>query len=246
MPDVFYITTSASNLYRLDLNGWTPGKPVHPEPILHFPEPVRGLNGSCVVAPGLILLADCFSSSIWRVDLSTRHGKPKASVWLRHDSMGYFPGQMKPEQPGVNGVQYSPKRGYLYYTSTAKQLFMRVKVEPETYDPVGEPEVVGGGRMFDACLSGFLTKRDARRVGSQSGVVHQRKGSCSSQKIPSCGQVAGWASSLFLRPSGVNLKGHLTMVDHQPNQPPVWTLTTFQKRFATDSSTFLYWDNSPP
>jgi sugar lactone lactonase YvrE len=63
--------------------------------------------------------------------------------------MGYFPGQMKPEQPGVNGVQYSPKRGYLYYTSTAKQLFMRVKVEPETYDPVGEPEVVGGGRMFD-------------------------------------------------------------------------------------------------
>ena len=63
--------------------------------------------------------------------------------------MGYFPGQMKPEQPGVNGVQYSPKRGYLYYTNTAKQLFLRVKVEPETYDPVGEPEVVGGGRMFD-------------------------------------------------------------------------------------------------
>jgi hypothetical protein len=26
---------------------------------------------------------------------------------------------------------------------------MRVKVEPETYHPVGEPEVVGGGRMFD-------------------------------------------------------------------------------------------------
>jgi hypothetical protein len=76
-------------------------------------------------------------------------GKPKASVWLRHDSMGYFPGQMKPEQPGINGVQYSPKRGYLYYTATAKQLFMRVKVEPATYYPVGEPEVVGGRRMFD-------------------------------------------------------------------------------------------------
>jgi hypothetical protein len=70
MQEVFYITTSeiytwsASHLYRLDLNRWTPGKPVHPEPILHFAEPVRGLNGSCVVAPGLILLADCFSSSI--------------------------------------------------------------------------------------------------------------------------------------------------------------------------------------
>ena len=66
-PGIFYIATSeiytwsASHLYRLDLNGWTPGKPVHPEPILHFPEQVRGLNGSCVVAPGLILLADCFA-----------------------------------------------------------------------------------------------------------------------------------------------------------------------------------------
>jgi hypothetical protein len=154
-PDVFYISTSeiytwtASYLYRLNLNGWTPGKPVHPEPILRFPDPVRGLNGSCVVAPGIILIADCFSSLIWRVDLDTDDGNPKASVWLRHDSMSYSPGEMKPEQPGVNGVQYSQKRGYLYYTNTAKNLFMRVKVEPNFYHPVGEPEVVGGGRMFD-------------------------------------------------------------------------------------------------
>ena len=126
-----------------------PASLFHPEPILHFPEQVRALNGSCVVAPGLILLADCFAGLIWRVDLNMHDGKPKASIWLRHASMGYFPGQKKPEQPGVNGVQYSPKRGYLYYTNTAKQLLMRVKVEPATYDPVGEPEVVGGGRMFD-------------------------------------------------------------------------------------------------
>jgi hypothetical protein len=38
---------------------------------------------------------------------------------------------------------------YLYYTATAKQLFMRVKADPFTYDPIGEPELVGGGRMFD-------------------------------------------------------------------------------------------------
>jgi hypothetical protein len=31
---------------------------------------------------------------------------------------GYFPGQMKPEQPGINGVQYSRKTGYLYYYYT--------------------------------------------------------------------------------------------------------------------------------
>lgn len=154
--DVFYIaaseiyTWSASYLYRLDLNGWKPGKKVQPEPILHFPQPVRALNGSCLVAPGLIFLADCFAGLIWRVDLNLHWGIPEASVWLRHDSsMGYFPGQMKPEQPGVNGVQYSPKTGYLYYTNTAKELFMRVKVEPHTFDPAGQPEVVGRGRMFD-------------------------------------------------------------------------------------------------
>src|ERR1700678_212170 len=154
-PDVFYISTSdiytwhESALHRLDLRGWIPGNAVTPESVLRFSGPVRGLNGSCVIAPDVILLADCFASLIWRVDLNTADGKPSARVWLRHESMGYYPGQMKPEQPGVNGVQYSPKRGYLYYTNTAKQLFMRVKVEPNTYGPVAEPEVVGGGRMFD-------------------------------------------------------------------------------------------------
>ena len=102
-----------------------------------------------VVALGIILIADCFSSLIWRVDLKTADGKPTARVWLKHDSMGYFPGQMKPEQPGVNGVKYAPKLKYLYYTNTAKQLFMRVETDPDTFDPIGEPEFVGGGRMFD-------------------------------------------------------------------------------------------------
>jgi hypothetical protein len=154
-PDVFYITVSeiytwsASYLYRLDLNGWTPGEPVEPTPVLRFPDLARGLNGSCLIAPGLLLLADCFSSLIWRVDLNLHTRQPKANIWLRHESMGYFPGQMKPEQPGINGVQYSPKLGYLYYTATARQLFMRVKVDPNTYDPAGEPELVGEGRMFD-------------------------------------------------------------------------------------------------
>jgi hypothetical protein len=34
-----------------------------------FPEPRRGLSGSCLVAPAVILVADCFASLIWRVDL---------------------------------------------------------------------------------------------------------------------------------------------------------------------------------
>ena len=42
--------------------------------------------------------------------------------------MGYFPGKMKPEQPGVNGVRYAIETNYAYYTVTAKKLFMRVAV----------------------------------------------------------------------------------------------------------------------
>src|SRR5262249_41295607 len=37
----------------------------------------------------------------------------------------------------------------LYYTASAKQLFMRVKVDPISFNPVGEVEVVGGGRFDD-------------------------------------------------------------------------------------------------
>jgi hypothetical protein len=56
---------------------------------------------------------------------------------------------MKPEQPGINGIQYARKLGYIYYTSTAKKLFMRVRLNPATLDVVGEPEHVSAGRMAD-------------------------------------------------------------------------------------------------
>lgn len=35
---------------------------------------------------------------------------------------------MRPPQPGINGVRYAARTNYLYYTSTAYQLFMRVPV----------------------------------------------------------------------------------------------------------------------
>ncbi|HME31793.1 MAG TPA: hypothetical protein VKG65_03475 [Terriglobales bacterium] len=63
--------------------------------------------------------------------------------------MSYFPGQLRPEQPGVNGVRYAPRANYLYYTATAKKLFMRVAVNPDTHEPSGEPELVLAGRMGD-------------------------------------------------------------------------------------------------
>ena len=154
-PDIFYFctanlyTTHEAYLRRLDLRGWQPGSPVSPELVFRFPNDVRGPNGLCLIAPGVLLLADCMASRIWRIDLDADGATPNIGVWLKHDSMGYFPGKMKPEQPGVNGVRYAAKTQHLYYTATAKKLFMRVSVDPRTLDPVGEPEVVVAGRMGD-------------------------------------------------------------------------------------------------
>ncbi len=89
-----------------------------------------------------------------RADLASGRGSPRAAdlrarVWLRHESMGYFPGKLKPEQPGVNGVRYAARTSHLYYTATAKKLLMRVAVDPATLEPAGAPELVVAGRMGD-------------------------------------------------------------------------------------------------
>jgi hypothetical protein len=153
-PDIFYVCTSnlytshESYLHRLDMRDWSPGKPVRLEVVLEFPEPVRGLNGSCLIAPNTILIADCFASLIWRVDLPRNGGKATARVWLKHDSMAYDSADPT-LQPGVNGLGYVAKTNYLYYTSTNRRLFMRVRIDPNTHDPAGEPEFVAGGMMGD-------------------------------------------------------------------------------------------------
>ena len=165
--DVFYIATSPvdayqsaarlgrsftshdSYLHRLDLRGWAAGTPVAAEAVLRFPEPATGLNGACVITPQVVLIADSFAGLVWRVDIPSGNGKVTARVWLKHDSMASDPDGPMPDQPGVNGVQYAAKTNYLYYTTTAQQLFMRVRVDPETHDPAGEPEFVAGGMMGD-------------------------------------------------------------------------------------------------
>ena len=154
-PDLFLVSTSnlytthESFMHRLDLRNWNPGDPVNVESVFRFPDRARGLNGSCLLAPGVVLVADCFASLIWRLDVQPGGRTIEARVWLEHDSMGYFPGKMKPEQPGVNGVRYAARTNHLYYTSTAKKLLMRVPVDPGTLEAAGPPELVLAGRMGD-------------------------------------------------------------------------------------------------
>ena len=156
--DVFLVATS--NLYtthecflhRLDLRDWTPGKSPKTETLLQFDKETISLNGACLLAPRVLVLADCFGGKLWRVDLPKDGGKPSVKLWLEHPSMDSDPHGPDWTQPGVNGVKFHDVDNYLYYTSTVKQLFMRVPVDPKTLDPAGDPEFVSGGRMADDFL----------------------------------------------------------------------------------------------
>jgi hypothetical protein len=149
-PDVFVLsltegyTTHESHLVRLDLGGWTPGTPVTPEVILTFDDRVRALNGSCLLGPGVMAVADCFAGLIWRVGLAGGTRGATARVWLEDDTMADDPDSEIPwpPQPGVNGVRYGAQTGYLYYTSTAQKAFMRVRVDPVTLEAARAPQFV--------------------------------------------------------------------------------------------------------
>jgi hypothetical protein len=163
-PDVFHISTSdghpahESFLHRLDLQHWNPGEPVRAETVLQFGDPANGLAGSCLLAPGVILLADSLAGLIWRVDLPARHGNATARVWLHHDTMDCHPGsQLVPPQPGIQGIRYAARTGHLYYTSTARKLFMQVPVDPGSHEPAGAPEFIASNIMAD----GFCLDEDA-------------------------------------------------------------------------------------
>ncbi|OBI44413.1 hypothetical protein [Mycobacterium sp. E796] len=177
-PDVFVVcltegyTTHESHLARIDFNGWTPGVPVSPELMFTFDDRVRALNGSCVLGPNVLAIADCFAGLIWRVDLADDARSATARVWLADDTMGDDPdsGVPPPPQPGVNGVRYGTQTGHLYYTSTAQKVFMRVPVDSSTLDPAGAPQFVAAiDNADDFCLDedagfAYVTRHRANTI----------------------------------------------------------------------------------
>ncbi|BBY05105.1 hypothetical protein [Mycobacterium noviomagense] len=177
-PDLFVIslteayTTHESSLVRIDLTAWSPGQPVTAKTIFRFDERARGLNGTCVLGPGVLAIADCFAGLIWRVHLADDARSATADVWLTHDTMAFDPDSdvPPPPQPGVNGVHYSPRTGYLYYTSTAQKVFMRVAVNPSTLEPDGQPEFVAAiDNTDDFCLDdeagfAYVTRHRANTI----------------------------------------------------------------------------------
>ena len=177
-PDVFVLCVSdaykshESHLVRIDLNGWMPGDPVSTETIYTFDERAGGLNGSCLIGPRVLLVADSFSGFIWRVDLGPRARSATARIWLAHDTMAMDPdsGVAWPPQPGINGVQFGAQSGYLFYTSTAQKVFMRVAVDPETLEPAEAPEFIAAiDNGDDFCLDenagfAYVTRHRANTV----------------------------------------------------------------------------------
>ena len=160
-PDIFIVslsdgyTTHESHLVRIDLNGWVPGNPVSPEIIYTFDYRVRALNGSCLLGPGVMLIADCFAGLIWRIDLDGGAHHARARIWIQHPTMGMDLDSevAPPPQPGINGIHYGPRTGYVYYTSTAQQVFMRIPVDPDTLEPAGLPEFVAAiDKTDDFCI----------------------------------------------------------------------------------------------
>jgi hypothetical protein len=177
-PDVFIIslteayTTHESHLARIDFTGWEPGTPVSPEVFYTFGDRVRGLNGSCLLGPNVMAIADCFAGLIWRVDLTDDARNAAARVWLEDDTMACDPdsGLPPPPQPGINGVRYGAQDGYLYYTSTAQKVFMRVPVDPAILDPTGPAQFVAAiDNADDFCLDedagfAYVTRHRANTV----------------------------------------------------------------------------------
>jgi len=143
-----YLTTHRSYLQRVDLRHWKPGMPVPVQQVLKFPAPISAADGSCVLAPNVILVTDAADGLIWRVGLYASGRMATVRVWLKDPSMNPG-GQVVPPQPGINGVEYGATTGYVYYTSTAQQLFMRVRVDPRTLNPVAAPELVAKGHLWD-------------------------------------------------------------------------------------------------
>lgn len=63
-PDLFVIlngnvyTTHDNYLHRLDLRGWTPGRPAKVDLVLAFPPTMIAGNGCCALSPTTLLVAD--------------------------------------------------------------------------------------------------------------------------------------------------------------------------------------------
>ncbi|KAH7408840.1 hypothetical protein BKA64DRAFT_571470 [Cadophora sp. MPI-SDFR-AT-0126] len=156
--DIFYISTSSiipptgpSTLWKLDMRTFSLSN-VFPKPVsvLEFPPETGVLNGSAVLSPTVLLCADSVADCIWRVDVPKDGTAPSTRIWMKHCMLAHSNDPKLHDSPGVNGIKFNTKDGYLYFTTTAQTLFGRIRVDLQSLDPVGDPEEVAKrGMMAD-------------------------------------------------------------------------------------------------
>ena len=156
-PDVYIVSTGTHGtpdtaiLYKLDMTAYNsslpePNDSVSITEVLKMPAALF-LNGSTSVPNPdypTILLADSLKGCIWRVDFPTLESQPKLSTWLSHATLAKT--RFEPEWapwPGVNGIKYHPKTGFLYATNSESGTLVRIKVDAKgSFAPIGEPQII--------------------------------------------------------------------------------------------------------
>ncbi|KXG51740.1 uncharacterized protein PGRI_091330 [Penicillium griseofulvum] len=132
------------SVQKLDFNAQANGRALKlatASEIVAIPEALA-LNGMATFSreSNLVLIADSPKGVMWKVDTKTGD----YSVALNHTTMAPAEGQALPL--GVNSL--TMLGDYVYYTSTTRMLYCRVKVDKDA-KPIGDFEVIASGFLPD-------------------------------------------------------------------------------------------------
>jgi hypothetical protein len=79
----------------------------------------------------------------------------------------------------------------VYYINTAQKLFMRVRIDPDTFEPISVPERLASGGMYDDfCIDdekgvAYLTVHRENRIDRAPLEPDQKRCNCSAEEYPS-------------------------------------------------------------
>jgi sugar lactone lactonase YvrE/uncharacterized protein YciI len=138
--------TNSENVYQFAADGTV-------ETVISIPE-AEFLNGMALLQPGVFLVADSRTATIWRVDINTQQAMP----WLQHETLA--PNSQAPVIPGANGIKLF--NGAVYVTNSGQAHVVRIPLNAD--GSAGEPTVIFDNIVLDDFAFG--------RSGSLYGTTH--------------------------------------------------------------------------
>ncbi len=187
LDDTLYATGKAASgtetLFKID----RAGKAV---PIVSLPD-ARFLNGLALLRPGVLLAADSFSDTIWRIDVRAATAAP----WLRDERLS--PNPQAPRIPGANGIKLHG--GAAYVSNSGRATVLRVPIDAD--GKAGAPVPYAEGIVIDD----FAFSAGGDLYGTthifNSVVVIRRDGTRSTIAIAADGVTGSTALAFGTRPS---------------------------------------------